>query len=594
MRKFPLNWNLENIYAGGSASPALLERIEETKLSLSELKEVVQKIDDQITASTLYEILQRLQKYGSYYADMYSFVECLIAQDVKDQQAKILLGQIHEIGAIFNAVNATLDSKLIDISSEVWTNLLKYPEMEKIAFVLSEKRAQAKEKLSPAQEELAGDLSVDGYHAWSGMYDTIVGRMQIPYEENGETKSLSVGQLSNKFATKDNGVRAKVAEIWESAWENEAELCATSLNHIAGYRLQLYKHRKWDHVLKEPLANNRMTADTLDAMWNSIVQEKHRLVPYMERKAKMLGIDKLGMLDIYAPLGSEGKSFTYDEACEFIINHFRKFNTDMADFAEMALSSGWIEAEDRNGKRPGGFMTEFPVASEGRIFMTFSGTSNCVSTLAHELGHAYHSYVMKDLPLFAQQYRMNVAETASTFAETIVIDAAIKAAKTKEEKITLLAEKIDQAVAFLMDIHARFLFENRFYEARKEGAVSTESLCELMIAAQKEAFADTLGSYHPHFWASKLHFYGTDVPFYNFPYTFGYLFSSGIYARAIEEGTGFGEKYVDLLRDTASMTVEDLAERHLQIDLTQPDFWKNAIDLVMTDVEEFLALTDEQ
>jgi oligoendopeptidase F len=224
--------------------------------------------------------------------------------------------------------------------------------------------------------------------------------------------------------------------------------------------------------------------------------------------------------------------------------------------------------------------------------MTYSGTMDNVSTLAHELGHAYHQHVMNDMPALAQEYAMNVAETASTFAEMIVSDAALKLAEDKEEKIALLEQKIQNTVAFMMNIHARFIFETRFYEERKSGLVSVERLNELMLEAQKEAYCGMLSEYHPHFWASKLHFYITDVPFYNFPYTFGFLFSSGIYALAQAEGEEFAERYVDLLRDTGSMSVENLAAKHLNVDLSKPDFWLQAIELSLKDIEEFLELTD--
>ena len=183
-------------------------------------------------------------------------------------------------------------------------------------------------------------------------------------------------------------------------------------------------------------------------------------------------------------------------------------------------------------------------------------------------------------------------ETASTFAEMVVADAALRKAPTPEERLALLADKIERAVAFFMNIHARFLFETRFYEARKKGVVSAERLSELMTEAQKAAFKDALAEYHPHFWASKLHFYSTGQPFYNFPYTFGYLFSYGVYARALQEGPAFEERYIALLRDTGRTRVEELAERHLGVDLTKPDFWQAAVDLVNADIAEFLKLTE--
>ena len=189
---------------------------------------------------------------------------------------------------------------------------------------------------------------------------------------------------------------------------------------------------------------------------------------------------------------------------------------------------------------------------------------------------------------------MNVAETASTFAEMIVADAAVKNAKDEEEKIALLDDKIQRSVALLMNIHARFLFETRFYEERKAVKCQLKRLNELMVEAQKEAYCDALDEYHPLFWASKLHFYITGVPFYNFPYTFGYLFSLGIYAQALEEGTGYEEKYIALLKDTASMKVEDLALKHFQVDLVQKDFWEKAVRICIDDIDEFLQLTENK
>jgi oligoendopeptidase F len=346
-------------------------------------------------------------------------------------------------------------------------------------------------------------------------------------------------------------------------------------------------------VLQEPLQINRMSEATLQAMWAAIEESRPVLVSYLERKAKLLGVDKLDWHDVEAPIGSATRTIAYDEAAALIVEQFRSFSPELADFSQQAFQDGWIEAEDRAGKRPGGFCTAFPKTGQTRIFMTYSGTASNLSTLAHELGHAYHQHVMNDLPPLSQEYAMNVAETASTFAELIVSDCALKAAVDEEEKLGLLEDKIQRSVAFFMNIYARFLFETRFYERRRQGLVSVEELGELMEAAQREAYCDTLGEAHPHFWASKLHFYLTDVPFYNFPYTFGYLFSAGIYARALQEGPTFRERYDALLRDTGRMSVEQLAAKHLGVNVEEIDFWREAVALTAVDVQQFIAMTED-
>ncbi|SDY76919.1 oligoendopeptidase, pepF/M3 family [Thermoactinomyces sp. DSM 45892] len=594
-QKYEMNWDLEVFFEGGSSSPTFMALLEQLKSEIPALKKELEKVKEEAGVEIWHDLLTRYQKLLSLTYQAYSFVDCLTSADVKDDKAKNLGGHVQAIHADLLAASTVLEAELAKMSDESFTALVSDAEIERIAFNLAEKRKASLDKMAPEMEELAGDLSVSGYHAWCDVYASVVGRMEIPFEEDGEEKKLSVGQLFTRFQSPDRAVRKDVFQRWEAAWENESELIALALNNLAGYRLALYKHRKWDSVLKEPLEMNRMSEETLTTMWETINQNKHRLTPFFERKAKMMGVEKLSWYDVDAPLPAGSSKVSYDEAAAFITEQFQQFNPQMAEFAKMNFKDRWIEAEDRPGKRPGGFMTDFPVNNKGesRIFMTFAGTPGCVSTLAHELGHGYHTYVMRDLPILAQRYAMNVAETASTFAEMIVIDAAITKATDREEKVALLAEKIQSAIAFCMNIHARFLFETKFYAARKNGPVSKDSLNELMEQAQKDAFINLLAEYHPTFWASKLHFYGTDVPFYNFPYTFGYLFSTGIYARALAEGSSFADKYDALLKDTASMSVEELASRHLGVDLTKPDFWQDALDLVAADVEEFLALTNE-
>lgn len=592
--KYELTWDLDVFFPGGSKSPEFKRYLERLEADVKTFSEKVGQLDGNSGSDFdhWYELMENVQDLSRRLGEASSFISCLTAQDVTDEGAKILRGRLSQVGAAFSAGMNNLDRLIKQTDRDSWNRLLRDSRLQPLAFPLEERRRRALEKLPVDQESLAGDLSVDGYHAWGDLYNAIVGRITIPFEEDGKTRELSVGQAANKLSSPDRQVRQTVFQRMNEAWERESELLASSLNHLGGFRLNLYRHRGWDSVLKEPLDINRMSEQTLTTMWEVISRNKGEFLPFFERKASLLGISKLSWYDVYAPLDSENDKVGYDEAAEFIIEHFRKFDPEMADFSRRAFTERWIEAEDRSGKRPGGFCTNFAQSGQSRIFMTFAGSASNVATLAHELGHAYHQHVMNDLPQMVQRYAMNVAETASTFAESIVADASIKSATSRQQKIVLLEDKIQRAIAFFMDIHARFLFETRFYEERRNGLVSAARLRELIVEAEKEAFCDAFAEYHPYFWASKLHFYITGVPFYNFPYTFGYLFSSGIYSRALQEGPAFAGKYVDLLRDTGRMTVEDLAHKHLGVDLTKPDFWQAAVDLVLADVNQFMELTE--
>ena len=590
-------WNLDIFFNGGSHS-------EELEKFLVETEECIIGFEAKVNAwvpnnspadiQNLEELLCDLEQAAKKLTQAGAFIGCLLAQNTKDKKAYSLDAKVTSLGAVFQTALGALDHHLTTFNDDIWKQIMASDSLKELSFVLTESREKAKDKLSKEEEALISTLEVDGYHSWGQLYDLMVSKIKVPFVENGEEIQLSVGQAFNKFSNPDREVRAAVFKGWEHAWENQADILAKTLNHLAGFRLSVYQKRGWEDVLKEPLSINRMEKVTLETMWAVISEHKQKLVDYLERKAKLLGLEKLSWFDLDAPYGKTETKVSYQEGAEFIEKNFALFGEKLADFTKHAFRDKWIEAEDRPGKAPGGFCTYLPENEQSRIFMTYSGTPSNVSTLAHELGHAFHSYAMRDVPFLNCNYAMNVAETASTFAEMIVSDAAVKNAKDEEEKLVLLDDKIQRTVALLMNIHARFLFETRFYEERKLGNVSADRINELMLTAQKEAYGDSLEEYHPLFWASKLHFFITDVPFYNFPYTFGYLFSLGIYARALEEGQGYEEKYIALLRDTASMKVEDLARKHLQVDLTQKDFWEKAVRICLDDIDEFLEMTESK
>lgn len=591
-----LTWELDSLFAGGSASSEFEAFLAELDGDIGKLAEQVKtaRAPQSVEDSQAFDgIIELLQSCTGRLIQASEFAGCLGAQNQQDKGAVRLSGTVAGLSARFQGVSSAFENVLRQTEDEVWAQWMARPEIAPLSFVLGESRDQAREKLSPELESLALDLAVDGYHGWSEHYETIVSSIAIPYkDEDGTEKKLSAGQAFNKLHDNDNKARKDMFAKWEKAWEDVADYCADTLNHLAGFRLKLYGAREWDSVLKEPLMINRMTAESLEMMWKTIAKNKPALQAYLQRKAKLLGLESLSWEDVEAPIARSSGKIPYDSAAKEIVTQFGKFSPKMAAFAERAFDSDWIEAEDRPAKRPGGFCVSFPMSKESRIFMTYSGTPSNVATLAHELGHAYHSYLLDDQPLLNQNYAMNVAETASTFAEVIVADAQVKAAGSDEEKLALLEEKLQNSVAFFMNIHARFLFETAFYEKRKAGLVSAEELCALMVDAQKEAFGGILSGYHPHFWAAKLHFYITDVPFYNFPYTVGYMFSTGLYRLALQEGPSFADKYDALLRDTGVMTLEELVRKHLGVDLSQPDFWQGAADLILEDIDTFLKMTE--
>ncbi|WP_123039409.1 M3 family oligoendopeptidase [Cohnella candidum] len=587
-RNYGTVWDLDVFFPGGSESPQFASFIDETeRLIAGVLQELKEQSEGEPDAQKLADWTAKLQQAQLRMREADSFVGCLTSQQVADRKAVAWTERVQTLYARYRQALDLFDAALAAMPEDRWQSWIGDPKQAELGFVLNERRTGIQDKLPPALEALAGELAVDGYHGWGEHYGTIVGQIGIPWEEDGRKIVLSAGQAANKKEDSDPAVRDRMMVEWEKAWAEQADLCADALNRLAGFRLKLYGLRGWKEILKDPLRINRMSKATLDAMWTAVDDSIEPLKKYLSLKASLIGKDKLDWQDVDASLPTEQSKIPYGEAAELIEEAFDRFSPRLAALAKRAFQENWIEAEDRAGKRPGGFCTDFPLENVTRIFMTYSGSSGNVSTLAHELGHAYHGELVFGLPPFNQDYAMNVAETASTFAEAIVSDELLARAKSDQEKLALLDIRLQSAVSFCMNIRARFLFETRFYEQRAKGMLGVAELNELMVNAQKEAFGDALGSWHPHFWASKLHFYLTDVPFYNFPYTFGYLFSTGILAAAEKEGEGFAERYDALLRDTGVMTVEELASRHLGVRLDEPEFWRAAVARAVSDVALF-------
>jgi len=593
-------WDIDSIFPGGSKSPQYAAFRQEIVKEIDKLEKALAKLPRKLDETSRPKWAKWILELQSIYEKLHmasSFAGCLTSQDVNDEEALRIDAAIDDQYSRWGMMKASLESFSVKASNKEWQKLLEKKGIKEISFHLNDMRDRAKMKMPEELEKLQIELAVTGYHSWNRLYDKMAGDLRVPDEEDGDKKLISLGQNAPRMSDADRNVRRTAFEKMVDAWKSRDSLAAMALNSQAGFRLAIYKRRGWDDPLFEPLLNARMKRDTLDAMWSAVTEGRIKLKAYIDAKMKYLGIDKFRWYDQEAPLGKSDRKIPFDDAGDFIVEHIRGFSDEMGEFTRMALDKRWIEAEDRPGKAAGGWCSRVPIRKESRIFMTYTGTFNGLSTLAHELGHAYHGWVLRNNPPFAAIYPMNLAETASIFNELRVTDAALATSKDLDEKLMLTDQKLTNGLVFMSNIHARFLFDSRFYEERKKGVVSRERLNEIMKQAQKEAFfglLDEAEGYHPLFWASKLHFFITSTPFYNFPYTFGYLFANGVYDRAIREGKAFAPNYHNLLADTGRMTTEEIAQKHLGVDLTKETFWRDAVNRVCADVEPFVKLVSKR
>ena len=314
---------------------------------------------------------------------------------------------------------------------------------------------------------------------------------------------------------------------------------------------------------------------------------------YFHAKAVRLDKDVLPWWDLFAPMGHSERTFTYPDAQIFVLENFAKFSEELADYADMAFKKNWIDVGPRPGKRAGAFCMRVPGVKESRIMLNFEGNLDWVFTLAHELGHGFHNHCLYQAGRNALQTRnpMTLAETASIMCETIVTDAALKTAVDKEEELLILETALIGDSQVVVDIYSRYLFETEVFNRRDQAELSAEEFNEIMEWAQSETYGDALDPAYrqKYMWTWKPHYYRPGLAFYNYPYAFGLLFGTGLYAIYKQQGDSFVSDYKDLLSITAMGKATDLASR-FGIDLRSKSFWEGSLKLIEERVERYESL----
>lgn len=520
------------------------------------------------------------------------YLGCLGAADAEDEWTEVETAAFDALRAELSKLLVGLQAALAAAGEADFAALVARPALAHARFFLTRLRQRATWSMTPAMEALAADLEPDGISAWSRLYDRVSGR--LTFRLGGTTEPIS--RVRGLLEDPDPEVRAAVARGAAEAWAGVADVTAASLNAISGARLTLYRHRGVDDFLAPPLFDAAISRDTLDTLLAVVRARQDVPRRYLALKARILGRPRLGFQDLLAPLPVAAERIPWEEAERLVVEAFSGFYPALGEFARMAFEARWIDHSPRRGKRPGGFCSPSHYLGESRIFLTYDGGLADVATLAHELGHAWHNWVMRDLPAWAAEYPMTLAETASTFAEQLVIDHVLRDPQAPAAaRARALDRRMQDGATFLLNIPMRFDFERRLYAERAEGEVSVRRLKAMMEEAQRANYGDALAeeALDPWFWASKLHFYIPDVSFYNFPYTFGYLFSLGIFARAQAEGPGFLPRYEGLLRQTGLDTAEGVARDALGVDLAAPGFWNASIDQVERDLGRFEDISKE-
>jgi pepF/M3 family oligoendopeptidase len=433
-------------------------------------------------------------------------------------------------------------------------------------------------------------MNLSGGRAWGDLFSHLTANVTVEYR--GEKTSLSA--VRGLAESDDAAERKDAYEAELACYDKIKDSIAFALNGIKAQVNTEAELRGYESPLEMTLEQSRMKKETLDAMLAAMREALPKFREYLRHKASLLGYPNgLPWYEILAPMGkADGKSYTVEEAHAYLVEHFSSFAPDLAEMVDTAFREEWIDFYPHKGKVGGAFCSNLPFMKQSRILTNFSGTFGSITTLAHELGHAYHGKQIEDHRPLNTGYTMPVAETASNFNELIIVNHAIANAEG-EEKIRLIETQIQDMTQIIVDIYSRFLFEDEVFRRRKNTFLFSGELEKIMLSAQKEAFGDGLDPkyLHPYMWCCKSHYYRAGLSYYNFPYAFGGLFSRGLYAKYLEEGEAFLPKYRALLKATTVDTVENVAGI-AGIDLTEPDFWRKSLATITDAIDLFIKETN--
>lgn len=592
-------WDLGSEYPGADAPELLadLDTIRRLCTEMAALNEALEG-DDRLAAAG--ELFKLREQAVTLLQNVATYANCRLSVNSRDADALSLQGRLQSHQKRFSEVSEPLN-QFCDLATDTEINeFLADPQVAPAEFVIHHSRERRHEILSLAEENLINALAPDGIEAWGRLYTQLSGTLECDVLVGNEQQRMGIAQAAGLMQRPDDRLRENAWNAINSAWDGHAESCAAALNAIAGWRLELCRKRSGQkpvHFLDAPVHMNRLSRETLD----SLLAAAERFRPLARRAAKLqaraYGKDTIGPWDSRAPApvldSSAEDTIGFDTAISRISAAYGQVAPSLGAFVREVAQNRWIEGTARAGKRPGAYCATFRKSRTPRVYMTYAGGAGDVITLAHELGHAYHSWVMRDLPQSQLTYGMSLAETASTFGETLVRDALLKDAGSLQTRLDVMWEDMSALIAFVLNIPTRFEFERRFYEARDERPLRPDELKTFMSEAWQTWYGEALSEPDPLFWASKLHFYISGLSFYNFPYLFGYLFSLGVYESRKRFGDEFFPRYQALLRDTGRMTAEDLARQHLDVDIRKPAFWEDTLAALEPRVEAFEGVITE-
>lgn len=585
------DWNLNTIYKDFSDSSF----ISDTEKLENEMKLLQNHAENKENAKseTLVWFKTAVEKYNrvsDLFENLLSFAYCRFSTNTKDKDAIQYLSKIEEYQVPLNKSLVILRNTMAEIKEILQKNPDNDALIKKYSFFINEQLFFQQHQMDAEKEELAQEMLRSGGELWTKLQEAVSSSAKIVWDEKTKEKKTVV-QLRAMAYDNNREIRKKAFEKELEVIKNNETALAYALNGVKGSAITLNKQRNYKSALEKSTFQARINDKTLNALISSMEKTLPMFREYYKAKASYLGATDFGFYDLFAPISSDTKVWTYDQAKEFILEQFYSFSKELGDFAANAFKADWLDIPPKDGKVGGAYCISFPLTGESRILSNFDGSFSSITTIAHELGHAFHHHVLKDSPAIDREYPMTLAETASIFCENVVFNRALDTLADKD-RLAVLDVFLMEAGQIIVDILSRFKFEQNVFEKRRKTELTAEDFCTLMLQAQKDTYGDALDSdsLHPYMWAVKSHYYSTDLAFYNFPYAFGMLFGIGLYSEYKKDKNDFPEKYNKMLRNTGRADAVSIT-KDAGFNIETEDFWLSGLKLIQEKISEFISLT---
>ena len=576
-------WSLDVLYTGFD-DKRWSEDLKKLDDCVEKFQAFAAKLSDENEKETIKEGLKLLEELEGLFAQMMIFCELRGAADTRDKDSMSYEGVLSQRRNRTRAAE-TKFAEYVATRKNLEQDIKEDAFLTSYAYLLRNMAEDNRHLLSGDVEEALAKMDISGSAAWSSLQ----GYLTSSVEADLDGKKLTLSEVRNLAYSPSKEERKAAYEAELACYDKIKDSVAYALNSTKMQDISECELRGFASPLAKTLYYARMKEETLNALLEAMTEYMPQFWRYLRLKAEKLGYaDGLPWYELFAPLGKSTKRYTTEEARDYLITVFSSFSPDMAEMMKRAFAEDWIDFYPRNGKVGGAFCEALNSKKEFRVLTNFSGSFSDLVTLAHELGHGYHDFMVHDNEPLNMEYSMPVAETASTFNENVITGYAIDHTGDEEEKLALIESQLSDTAQIMCDIYSRFLFESEVVERRRDSFLFADELNEIMLDAQKKAYGNGLDEncLHPYMWVCKSHYYSADLGFYNYPYAFGGLFARGLFAKYKKEGSAFVENYKKMLKNTPVMSVEDVA-KICGIDLTDKEFWMMSLHSYDAEIDEF-------